>query len=69
MKPFVMAGLAEEFGFIVAPRVDSPFGMPRNRTTTRALEMRFFGLAFWQKLANKGQDNNTHDHCADDEFR
>ncbi len=69
LKPLGMAGLTEEFGFVVTPRFDGPLGMRRNRTTTGALEMCFFGLALGQELANKGQDNNAHDYRPDDEFR
>jgi hypothetical protein len=52
LKPLGMAGRTEEFGFVIAPCLDGSFGVLRNGTTTSALEMFFFGLAFRQKLAN-----------------
>jgi len=69
LKPLGMTGLAEEIGFVVTPRLNGALGMPRNCATAGALEVRFFGLAFGQELANKGQDYNAHDYCPDDEFR
>jgi hypothetical protein len=64
-----MACLAEEFGFVVAPRLDSPLGMPRHSATAGAFEMCFFRLSFRHELANQGQDNNANNYSSDDEFR
>ncbi len=69
MKPFGMARLAEEFGFVVTPCLDGSLRMPRNRTTPGAFEIRFFWLAFGHELGNKVQHNNARNYSADDEFR
>ena len=69
MKPFGMARLAEEFGFVVTPCLNGPLGMPRNRTTAGAFEIRFFWLALGQEFANKRQHNNACNYSPDDEFR
>ena len=64
-----MAGRTEEFGFVIAPCFDGSFGVLRNDTTTCALELFFFGLAFRQELTNQGQDNNANNYSPDDVFR
>ena len=69
MEPLCMTRWAIELRLVIAPRLDGAFCVLGISAATCALEMGFFGLALWKKLANERQDEDSNNDCADDEFR
>ena len=64
-----MAGLAEELGLAIAPRLRRAIVVSGGHATARTLEDRRGWLALWQELGNYGQNHGSRHDGSKDQFR